>query len=124
MLACAAAACGVTSPSDLKTETWNDAILPGSTSGQFAFTTSKTGEFIVKITALSPDSGVVMTLEYGTPAVLSGVTGCAVISAASAGLNKTAFDIQLPKGTYCLEMVDVNGSLPRPQAFTASVQHL
>jgi hypothetical protein len=123
-LACGLAACSVTSPSDLTSQTFSDSVAPGSQSSQFQFSTSKTGEFIVKIATITPDSGATLVVEYGTSSVVAGVAGCSVISAVPAGQGKAALDIQLPKGDYCLFMADPNSSLPRTESFTATVSHL
>ena len=124
LLAGVVAACGVTSPSDLKTDTWSDSVAPGSASGQFIFNNGKTGEVIVKITALSPDTGASLTFQYGAPATLNNQVGCAFQPFPSIlGLNRGTLDTQLPAGDYCVQMSDPAGALPRTQTFTATIQH-
>jgi hypothetical protein len=122
-LVASVAACGVTSPSDLTSQTWTGSVSPGGTSSQFNFSTSKTGEFIVKITAESPDSGAALLIEYGTPQTASGIGGCGVISGVPGYQGTTPFDIQLPKGDFCMIATDA-GSLTRTETFTATVSHL
>ncbi len=120
-----AAACGVTNPSDLKTETHSGTVPRGGQSEQFPVSPGKTGEFIVKVTAIAPDTGAVLLWNYGTPGVdpNTGLAGCFVIGSFPAALNKTVLDTQLPKSTYCMFMSDP-GNLPQAETFTFTVSHL
>ena len=120
VLASSVAACGVTSPSDLKSQTFTGLVVPGGVSNTFLFSTSKTGEFIVKVGTVAPDSGASFTAIYGQP---SGGF-CGIIQAASAGQGSTAFDPQLPKGDYCLQMTDPNIALPHTESFTVTISYL
>jgi hypothetical protein len=121
------AACGITSPSDLKTEPpFTGTIHPGDTIGSgnglptLPFTQSKTGEFIVKITAMAPDTGATIGVLYGAPS--AGLCGAENANSASQ-LGHTVFDQTLPGGDYCLQVFDSGGGLTRPETFTISVQH-
>jgi len=126
LVACGLAACGITSPSDLKTEppftsTIHPGDIPGTTTGlpTINFTASKTGEFIVKVISVTPDTGATIGVLYGAPA--NGVCG-AEGNAAAAQQGHTVFDQTLPEGDYCLQVYD-SGLLNRAETFTLSVQH-
>jgi hypothetical protein len=118
------AGCGVTNPSDLRSETFSDSVATASISNTFFFSTSGTGEFTVKMTALTPDNGATLTAYVGIPTTVGGVQSCNVQYSAGAGLNRTFFDQQLPKGDWCFQMVDPTGALPRTQTFTVVISHL
>lgn len=126
-LAGAAAGCGVTTPSSLITEpVFSGTVSPGgvTSSATATFKTQKTGEFILKITSLTPDGGATLTAVYGQPTVdASGNPACALLGSAPAGLNKAAFDQQLPAGTYCVQFSDISAALPRTETFQATIQH-
>jgi hypothetical protein len=89
-------------------------------SNTFSFSTSKTGEFIVKVGLVAPDSGASFTAVYGQP---SGGF-CGILAAASAGQGSTAFDTQLPKGDYCFQMTDPTIALPQTESFTVTISYL
>ena len=122
-----AAACGVTTPSDLKTEPlFIGTIHPGDTVGSGAalptmtFTSGSTGEFIVKVISVTPDSGATIGILYGAPSAgLCGLEG----NVLAAQQGHTAFDQQLPQGDYCLQVYDSGLSFTVPETFTISVQH-
>jgi hypothetical protein len=119
-VASSVAACGVTQPSDLKNQVFVGSVAPGGVSNTAFFSTSKTGEFIVKVGIVSPDSGATFTAIYGQPAGAS----CGVLGSAPAGQGKTAFDQQLPKGDYCFQMIDPTFALPQTENFTVTISYL
>jgi hypothetical protein len=118
----ALAACGITSPSDLTNETFMGTIASGGTPVVFPFSASRTGEFVAKITSLTPDSGSAVGVAYGQPS--SGM--CSLINQNNivGPGGPPAFDFQLPAGAYCAEVYD-SGFLPpgRTEAFTLVVSH-
>jgi len=121
LLAGTFAACGVTSPSDLFAEpAYTGTVVPGNTSASMLlFSTTKTGEFIVKVDSVSPDTGATIGILYGQPS--NGLCGVIQQSPLS-GQGRTAFDIQLQKGSYCLQAYD-SGFLVRTESFSISVSH-
>jgi hypothetical protein len=124
-VACGLAACGVTNPSDLTMEpAFSGAVAPFGASTIKLFSTSKTGEFIVNVTAMSPDNGATLTAIYGASGVdANGNPACLPEGSAPAGLNKLVFDQTLPKGDYCFQLYDATGALPRTESFTVTIQH-
>ena len=121
LLAGSFAACGITSPSDLIVESaYTGTVVPGNLSASILlFSTTKTGEFIVKVDSVSPDTGATIGILYGQPS--NGLCGVAQQSPLS-GQGRTAFDIQLVKGSYCLQVYD-SGFLVRTESFSISVSH-
>lgn len=126
-IACGIAACGVTTPSSLTTEpTFSGSVTPGATSSSHIalFTSQKTGEFILKITSLTPDSGATLTAYYGTPTTdASGNAFCVPITSAPAGLSHAAFDTTLAAGQYCVYFADPLKTLPTTESYQATIQH-
>jgi hypothetical protein len=126
-LACGVAACGVTTPSSLTLEpTFSGTVDRGATSSSHVaiFTAQKTGEFILTITSLTPDTGATLTAEYGTPTTdSSGNVFCVPITTAPAGLNRSAFDTTLPAGQYCVFFADPGITLPQTETFQATIKH-
>jgi hypothetical protein len=118
----ALAGCGITSPSDLTNQTFTGTIATGGNPVTFNFSTSKTGEFIAKITSLTPDSGLAVGVAYGQPS--SGT--CNILNEnTTVGPNGTpAFDLQLPEGTYCVEVLDSGFLAGRTETFTLVISHL
>jgi hypothetical protein len=121
--ACGLAACGVTNPSDLATVTFSGTVDPGSQSTQFSVRQAKTGEFVVKVTAVAPDSGATLLFEYGGAATVGGVAGCSVSGGFPVQQNKST-NIQLPAGDYCVFMADPGSPpLPKTESFTMVLSH-
>jgi hypothetical protein len=121
--ACALAACGVTSPSDLAMDTFSGSVAPGSQSAQFSFKQAKTGEFVVKVTSVTPDSAATLLFNYGGAGSVNGVAGCGVTGSfpAQQGIST---DTQLPAGDYCAFMSDPGvPAIPRSENFTVTVSH-
>jgi hypothetical protein len=115
-------ACGVTSPSDLTSQTFQGTVASGGTSAVFNFSTGKTAEFIVSITSLTPDSGAAVAVGYGQ--LSSGV--CSLINEnlfVGPG-GPPAFDLQLPEGSYCIEVLDAGDVPPgHTESFNLVVSH-
>jgi hypothetical protein len=127
LIAVGLAACGITSPSDLKTEPpFIGTIHPGDILGTATnlptafFTASKTGEFIVKVVSMMPDSGATVGISYGAP---SGDVCSSENNNPIAQQGHTAFDQTLPSGDYCLQVYDSGGGLTVPETFNISIQH-
>jgi len=120
------AGCGITNPSDLTMEPpFTGSISPGETSASGLslptanFSTGKTGEFIVTVTSVSPDSGASIGVQYGQES--AGL--CGIDAQVTSGQGATAFDFQLPKGDdYCVQVYDA-GFLPRTETFSIAISH-
>ena len=114
---------GIVDPSQNVTQTFSGTVSPGGVDTPKAFSASATGEFTVKITALSPSNNVVLGifLYQGTPSGTA-CTGGLINQAQFATLNVLAMDSQILKGDYCLLIGDV-GALRTVVTYTLSVSH-
>src|SRR5262245_45204320 len=63
-LALSLPACGISSPSNNKEETFSGTLTVGG-ANPHNFSSGNTGEFSVKVTALSPDSAVLVGIAFG-----------------------------------------------------------
>ena len=109
---------GISSPSQNTVDTFNGTLQVGS-GAQFPVNVGNTGEFSVKITALSPTP----TAFVGTRWFLGG--NCDFLQQQNnfSQLNTPALvGAILQKGTYCVQIFDV-GALTVPQTFTLTVSH-
>ena len=115
---------GIIDPSSNALETFNGTVPKGGVSPGFPFTVGKTGEFTVKITALTPASSAVMGVAYGQA---NGDGTCPASPAPIQQnnfvlLNAPALTGQIFSGRYCAYVYDV-GSLTAAQQFTITVSH-
>jgi hypothetical protein len=122
-VACVTISCGgVVDPSKNVTETFTGTLepLPSNNSIQvFTFSTSNSGEYSVKITALAPNTNVFLTTTYGI--VQSGQCGPIAQNPFSA-LNSTSLSGAITPGTWCLAIQD-GGALTANETFTLTVAH-
>jgi hypothetical protein len=111
---------GVVDPSQNVTSTFNGTLTPGG--GQvFTFTTSKSGEFSVKITALSPNANVYLLTLYGQSVA---VGSCSPLQSNQFSvLNQTSLGGAITPGTWCVGIQDSLGILAAPETFTLAVAH-
>lgn len=114
---------GIVDPSKNVTTTFSGTVSPGGVDTAKTFSASGTGEFTVKITALSPSNNVVLGINMyqGTGSGTS-CSGGLVNQAQFATLNVLAMDSQILKGDYCLLIYDV-GVLTTTVTYTLSVSH-
>lgn len=115
---CLAIGCGgVTSPSQNQQETFNGTLQVGG-AVRFPVNVNNTGEFSVKITALSPTATAVLG------AVWAQGGNCEVLlQQNTATLNSPALvGAILQKGQYCVAIYD-SGGLTVAQTFTLVVSH-
>ena len=108
---------GVVDPSKNITETFSGTLDPAGAAA-FPFSTSQSGEYSVKITALAPNTNVFLIVTYGL--LQSGQ--CAPIAQNYAGLNVTALSGAITPGTWCVAVQD-SGVLSASETFTVSVAH-
>ena len=113
---------GVVDPSKNVTETFSGTLEPTPSPNSiqaFTFSTSKSGEYAIKITALAPNTNVFLVITYGL--VQSG--SCAPIQQTPfAALNTTALSGAITPGTYCVAIQDP-GVLTANETFTFTVAH-
>ena len=114
---------GVVSPSNNVTETFSGTLEPPPSTNNIAiktFTTTKSGEFNVKITALAPLTNVFLGMIYGQ---VQSNGQCGLLQQNSfATLNTTALAGAITPGTWCVAIFDV-GTLTAPETFTVTIQH-
>jgi hypothetical protein len=113
-----AASCGgVIDPSKNTVENISGTLAPGGLN-QHEFS-SKSGEYSIKITALSPVSNIFMGVAYGPVS-----NGVCVITQSNpfAQLNLTALAGQIGSGRFCVHIYDVGG-LTQTSTYTLAISH-
>jgi hypothetical protein len=115
---------GVVDPSQNVTETFSGTLEPypsANSAKQFSFSTSKSGEFSIKITALAPLASVYLDTYYGR--AQSG--SCAVLQDNPYSvLNSSSLTGAILPGTYCVVIRDIGlSTLPPTETFTLTVSH-
>ena len=114
---------GVVSPSNNVSETFSGTLEPfpsPNSIAAFSFSTSKSGEFNVKITALAPATNLFLQTFYGQ---LQADGSCGIIQANQfSTLNTTALAGPITPGRWCLGIRDV-GTLSANETFTLTVAH-
>jgi hypothetical protein len=116
---CLSISCGgVTSPSQNQQETFSGTLQLGG-SVVFPVNLSNTGEFSVKITALSPTATAIVGTRWGQ----GGSCEFAIQQNNFSTLNSPALvGAVLQKGAYCVAVFDV-GLLTASQTFSVLVSH-
>jgi hypothetical protein len=125
LLSVLASACsGVVDPSKNVTDPFSGTIPVQGTGPGHAFSTSKTGEYTVKVTSLSPNSN----LFFGT-VLAQGTTDdrCAgqlpILQQNSFGtVNTPVLGGAIIPGHYCVFLFDI-GAFTVPQNYTLTVSH-
>jgi hypothetical protein len=122
-IACAglmAAGCGgITDPSKNTVDNVSGTLLVGGTNAH-GFTSSKTGELSVKITALAPSANAVIGLTW-TQATNDG-TCAGLLQQAFAQLNVPAIAGAVSSQKYCIIVQDIGG-ISVPQTYTLAISH-
>jgi hypothetical protein len=115
-----AAGCGgITDPSKNTVENISGTLAVGGLNAH-GFTSSKTGELSVKITALAPTSNAVLGLTW-TQAANDG-TCAGALQQTFAQLNIPAIAGPVSSQKYCIIVQDV-GSISVPQTYTLAISH-
>lgn len=115
---------GIVDPSKNQTETFSGAIPVQGTSSCCGFSTSKSGEFTIKITSLTPTSGAF----FGTIMSYAASDGSCVgslqpIQQNSFGtVNVPVLSGLIYPGRYCIFLFDI-GSFTVAQNYTLTVSH-
>jgi hypothetical protein len=116
---------GVVDPSKNVTDTFSGTIpVQGTTNPGHAFSTNKTGEYTIKVTALAPSSGSFFgtVLAQGL-ADGSCVGNLPIIQQNSfSTLNTPALGGAIIPGRYCVFLFDI-GVFTAPQTYTVTVSH-
>jgi len=121
-LAILVAACGgISTPSSNQTLTFTGTIQPSTGAGLgplHTFSTTKTGDLIVRISATSPDATAALGIGYGTPTG----TACAFfLGTGNIGrAGQTVVQTAIQAGTYCVGVFDPGGVLVASPPLTAA----
>ena len=114
---------GVVDPSQNVTSTFSGTLEPfpsANSSKLFTFTTSKSGEFSVKITALAPNTNVFLDTVYGQSVAAD---SCSPFQENQFSvLNQTALSGAITPGNWCVVIRDI-GTLKANEDFTLTVAH-
>ena len=114
---------GVVDPSQNVTSTFSGTLEPypsANSSKLFTFTTSKSGEFSVKITALAPNTNVFLDTLYGQSV---SADSCSPFQDNQFSvLNTTSLSGAITPGTWCVVIRDI-GRLTANEDFTLGVAH-
>jgi hypothetical protein len=116
---------GIVDPSKNTVETFNGTITPGTgTATFFPFSSSKTGEISVKLTALAPSSSVFVGVVWAQAASDGSCTGNLAFLQQNnfAQLNLPAISGQIISGKYCIAVYE-SSPLSAPETFTITVSH-
>jgi hypothetical protein len=112
---------GIVDPSQNKVETFSGTIALQGRGPVHPFSSSKTGEISVKITALSPSSGTPVGLLWAQASSAGACDGQVLLSTV-AQLNVPAISNQIFSGNYCIQLYDY-GYFSAAQTYTVSVSH-
>jgi hypothetical protein len=114
---------GISSPSENTVEMFPGTVAVGGQGPTHNFSASKTGEFFVTITALTPDPNVFLGIAVGQQTG----GGCSAINLGGyvnnfAQRDRQALGGQIQKGNYCVGVYDV-GYLTQAANYTLRVSH-
>ena len=114
-------ACGISGPSANTDETFSATLRVGG-QNVHNFIVGKSGEFTVKLTALSPDGGSIVGTAWGSPTTDGRCVPFSGYVNNFSTSNKTILGGPIQPGTFCIEVFDV-GLLTAPQNYTLVVSH-
>jgi hypothetical protein len=114
------AVCGISSPSSNNAQNFSSTLNVGAINVH-QFSSGGTGEFSVKITAVAPDSTILLGLTFGQMSGANCVpfAGFNVLSRVNA---PTTLSGPIQKGSYCATVYDP-GTLTQPENYTIAVSH-
>jgi hypothetical protein len=118
---------GVVDPSKNVTETFTGTVAVQGTSAGHGFETSKTGEYAIKVTTLSPSSnaffGTVLAqgLSNGS-CETSGLSLPIIQQNSFSTVGTAALQSGIIPGKYCVFLFDI-GTFTVPQTYTLTVSH-
>src|SRR5262245_33271522 len=94
--------CGVSGPSQ-NTEMFSGTVAVGGSGPLHQFAASKSGEYSIQLTSLTPTTGNPNGVVFGQP--LSS-TQCGIISSNRAIVGVVALSGGIEKGSYCVQLFD------------------
>jgi hypothetical protein len=125
LLSVLASACsGVVDPSKNVTDPFSGTIPVQGTGPGHAFSTSKTGEYTVKVTVLSPSSGSFFGSVLAQGPTNGSCSGqLPILQQNSFGtINTPVLGGAIIPGNYCVFLFDI-GAFTQPQTYTLTVSH-
>jgi hypothetical protein len=120
-----AASCnGIVDPSKNTVETFSGTIAVGGIDVPHPFSSSKSGEISVKVTALTPVSNTFIGITWAQAASDGSCTGSVAPIQQNnlAQLNVPAISGSIISGRYCLFLYDV-GAFGAAETYTVTVSH-
>ena len=112
---------GIIDPSKNAVETFSGTIAPQGIGTFHKFSTSSTGEFTVKVTALSPVSNIPLGIDM-VYAGSDGSCSSQLYQRNTASLNTPALSGQILSGKYCVVLYDI-GAVTVTETYTMTVSH-
>ena len=110
----------VATPSNNQVETFSGIVpLLGVASPPHNFTTSKNGEFRIRVTSLAPNNAALIGVYLGQPA---GAICSQAGQITTAGINTQAMTGSLNKGNYCIGVLDP-GTLTVATTYSLELSH-
>ena len=113
---------GITTPSNNQTETFSGTLQPQQAPNRHAFSTTKTGELLVKLTAWAPNSNILAGMAWVVGNSDGSCTSTVLQQNNFVILNSQALGGQIVSGKYCIFVFDP-GTLTAAQTYTISVSH-
>jgi len=114
---------GITDPSKNTVDTFSGTLTVGGQPGVHPFSSSKTGEIAVKVTALSPISNTYVGLIWLQAQSDGNCAGNVITLQQALGqLNFTAISNVISSGRYCLVVYDAVGFTAN-ETYTVTVSH-
>ena len=114
---------GVVDPSKNVVETFTGTVKVQSSDSK-PFSTSKSGEYSVKVTSLVPNTGALFAILLAIAPTQGSCVGAQIFSQpnAFATVNVTALSGPIYPGNYCVFISD-NGSFTTDETYTLQVSH-
>ena len=112
---------GIVDPSKNQVETFSGTIAVGGRGPVHPFSSPKTGEISVKITALSPSSNTLVGLLWAQSSTAGACDG-QLLQNTIAQSNIPAISNQILSGNYCIQLYDA-GYFGVAQTYTVTVSH-
>ncbi len=112
---------GITTPSNNQTETFSGTLVQQGVN-RHQFSTGKTGELQVKLTAWAPNSNILAGMAWLVANNDGTCTGTVLQQNNFVILNSQAIGGQIVSGKYCIAVFDP-GTLTAAQTYTITVSH-
>jgi hypothetical protein len=112
---------GIVDPSKNQVDTVSGTIAVGGRGPAHPFSSPKTGEISVKITALAPSSGTLVGMLWAQSSSAGACDGQLLFNTV-AQLNVPAISNQILSGNYCIQLYDA-GYFSVAQTYTVTISH-